>query len=86
MGNMTALALAEEVGELATLETALAIHLSSNHYPPVHPIFIPTCIEAINYASCEDWDVEIEMPNGVTKTVGQIVEGLHLGAFIPQEY
>lgn len=86
MGNMTALALAEEVGELATLETAIAIHLSSNHYPPVHSIFIPTCIEAINYASCDDWDVEIEMPNGITKTVGQIVEGLHLGAFIPEEY
>ena len=86
MGNQTAIALAGEIDSLVTLETAIAIHLSSNHYPPVHPIFIPTCIEAINLASCDDWDVEIEMPNGVTKTVAGIVEGLHLSAFIPEEY
>jgi hypothetical protein len=86
MGNQTAIALAEEVDSLVTLEQAIAIHLQSNHYPPVHPIFIPTCVEAINLASCDDWDVEIEMPNGVTKTVAGIVEGLHLSAFIPDEY
>ena len=86
MGNQTAIALAEEVGNLATLETALAIHLQSNHYPPVHPVFIPVCVEAINLAADEHWDVEIEMPNGITKTVAGIVEGLHLGAFIPEEY
>lgn len=86
MGNQTAIALAEEVDSLVSLETAIAIHLQSNHYPPVHPIFIPTCIEAINYASCDDWDIEIEMPNGVVKTVAGIVEGLHLSAFIPEEY
>lgn len=86
MGNQTAVALAEAVDSLTTLETALAIHLQSNHYPPVHPIFIPTCVEAINLASCDDWHVEIEMPNGITKTVGEIVEGLHLSAFIPDEY
>ena len=86
MGNATAIALAEEVDSLVSLEGALAIHLSSNHYPPVHPIFIPTCVEAINYATCGDWDVVIEMPNGVAKTVGGIVEGLHLSAFIPDEY
>lgn len=86
MGNMTAVALAEEVGSLASLETALAIHLASNHYPPVNPVFIPTCVEAINLAANDDWDVEIEMPNGITKTVGGIVEGLHLDAFIPRYY
>lgn len=86
MGNQTAIALAEEVGNLATLKQALAIHLQSNHYPPVHPIFIDTCVEAINYATCEDWHVEIDMPNGITKTAGEIVEGLHLSAFIPEYY
>jgi hypothetical protein len=86
MGNMTAIALAEEVGSMVTLKQALAMHLSSNHYPPVHPIFIDTCVEAINYASCGDWDIEIEMPNGITKTVSGIVEGLHLDAFIPEYY
>jgi hypothetical protein len=84
MGNMTALALAEGVDQLTSLKGALAIHLASNHYPPVHPIFIDTCVEAINYAKCEDWDIIIDMPNGVSKTVGEIVEGLHLSAFIPE--
>lgn len=86
MGNMTALALAEGVDELTSLKGALAIHLASNHYPPVNPVFIPTCVEAINLAANDDWDVEIEMPNGITKTVGDIVEGLHLSAFIPRYY
>lgn len=86
MGNQTAIALADSVGDLTTLKGALAIHLQSNHYPPVHPIFIDTCVEAINYASCDDWHIEIEMPNGIVKTVAEIVEGLHLDAFIPEWY
>jgi hypothetical protein len=86
MGNMTAISLAEGIDTLTSLRGALSMHLSSNHYPPVHPIFIDTCVEAINYATCGDWDIEIEMPNGITKTVSGIVEGLHLDAFIPEYY
>jgi hypothetical protein len=82
MGNPTALALADTVEDRETLEIALYAHLRSNHYPPVNPVFVPTCVEAINLATDGHWDARLEMPNGVVKTVAGIVEGLHLSAFI----
>jgi len=85
MGNMTALALADTVEDKETLEIALLAHLRSNHYPPVHPVFVPTCVEAINLATDGHWDAVLEMPNGIAKSVGDIVEGLHLSAFIHAE-
>lgn len=64
---------------------ALAIHLQSNHYPPVHSAFIPVCEWAIERALEDDWSSIIEMPNGITKSVGDIVEGLHLYSFIEDD-
>lgn len=86
MGHITALGLAEEVGDLVTLKQALAMHLQGNHYPPINLVFVDTCVEAINYAASGDWDIEIEMPNRITKTVASIVEELHLDPFIPEYY
>lgn len=86
MGNMQALGYAEGVKEgWVTLETALEAHLGSNHFPPVHPVFVATAVEAIDRANMEDWDHEILMPNGIKKTVGSIVEELHLDAFLDFE-
>lgn len=65
------------------LETALRIHLSSNHYPPVHPDFIPVCQWAIVvYNEGGDLSAEITMPNGVVKTAWQVIDGLHLECFL----
>ncbi|MGD2144670.1 MAG: hypothetical protein PVF54_09365 [Anaerolineae bacterium] len=63
-------------------DTALRWHLQHNHYPPVNVAFVETCKLALDYAAYGDWDYEIKMPNGVTLTVGQIIEDLHLDSFL----
>jgi hypothetical protein len=73
---------ASEMAAHAPLETAVQWHLQHNHYPPVDLMFVPTVIEAIGLAQDEDWDAEIELPNGVVLSVGEIVDQLHLGAFV----
>ena len=64
------------------LEKALYFHLRGNHFPPVHPDFIPTCVTAINKCNEEDYEYEIEMPNGITKKAYEIIEGLRLESFL----
>lgn len=81
MGRMQA----EEMRELLSRNQALRWHLQSNHYPPIHEIFIPIAEEAIERANAGEWEKEIEMPNGKTLTVGEIVEGLHLDSFLDVE-
>ena len=80
---------AQEMAEHAGLDAGLHWHLTSNHFPPVHPDFIPVAKQAVLNAAFaimdEDddlWERQITMPNGITKTVGEIVDGLHLDAFI----
>jgi len=60
-------------------------HLSSNHYPPVHPSFAGTAEEAIRLADLGEWDAEVTMPNGLVRTAAFIVEGLHLKPFLAGE-
>lgn len=86
MGYLSALAMAD--GGL-DIDAQLGWHLQSNHYPPVNPVFIPVAkqaIEAAVYAeTVEDWsglDEMVEMPNGLEKSLGEIIDGLHLHAFI----
>lgn len=67
---------------------ALAWHLSSNHYPPVPASMIPVCEEAIRLAASEEWDEQVELPEGIyyrgssTAPVSAIVEQHHLGDFV----
>lgn len=63
-------------------DRALEIHLLYNHYPPVSTDFIPACKEAIENAECEKWDAEIVLPNGKIVSAQQVIEGLHLDAFL----
>lgn len=86
MGNLHAREFAGLVseGELE-LEQAVAWHLRSNHYPPVHEAFVPVAIEAINLAREGSWYTELEYPNGLTRTVLHTMEGLHLGAFLEED-
>lgn len=76
---------AEEMVSLLKQEQALQWHLQYNHYPPVSLAFIPVAKEAIDKGNQEDWDSVIEMPNGKSKTVAQIIEGLHLESFLEEQ-
>lgn len=73
---------ATEMARLAKLDVALRWHLRANHYPPVHLDFLPVAKRAIKEGKKENWDKKIKMPNGITKTVAGIIEGLHLEPFL----
>lgn len=86
MGLMTAMALEEELG----LEAGLAIHLQSNHYPPVPVAMVQPCIDAIDAYYEEDYGRLIELPTGITWRnqtscpAHAIVDAHHLDAWLPQ--
>jgi hypothetical protein len=83
MGNQVAQGYAEAVEDgLIDLTQALSIHLASNHYPPVHPSFVQTALEAIRLANDGLFDEEVTMANGLVRSVQFVVEGLHLWAFL----
>ena len=48
------------------LSTAISIHLSANHYPPVPKSMVEPCIEAIFAYDEGETDREIPMPEGIT--------------------
>lgn len=69
------------------LSTAIKIHLTSNHYPPVPVSMVEPCIDAIDAYWNKDTDQEIQMPEGITykgKTTAPawaIIEQHHLEAW-----
>ena len=89
-----------DAGDLMDLNQALELHLVSNHYPPVPATLVPVCKQAINTMLIASQSVDklgeeavfeqlsksmIEIPNGVSMSVLEIVEALHLQAFIDVE-
>ena len=72
------------------LETQIKIHLTSNHYPPVPVSMVQPCIDAIDAFYWEEFDLEIEMPEGVfykgktTAPAWAIIEQHHLEAWLPE--
>lgn len=56
---------AQEMAELADLDTALAWHLRSNHYPPIPLTMVAPCKEAIDAYWEDDLERAIELPEGV---------------------
>ncbi len=74
--------------EVADMDTALRWHLASNHYPPIPAVMVEPCKVAIANAQQADWDVEIDLPEGIlwrgqaTCPTHALVEGLHLSQFI----
>ena len=84
MGYNTALGIAETE---ITIEQQLAWHLQGNHYPPVPLSMVQPCIEAINAYWNDDFDAQIEMPDGVsykgqtTAPAWAIIEQHHLNAW-----
>jgi len=70
------------------LDQGLAIHLTSNHYPPVPVSMIDACKAAINAYWEEDYDRRVELPDGVlwrgekTAPARAIVDAHHLDAWV----
>jgi hypothetical protein len=68
-----------------SMDAALLWHLTSNHFPPVPATLVPVARAAIAAANMGDWQQMIPFPDGFPKaelTAGEIVEGLHLEAFL----
>lgn len=85
MGTLHAM----EYASMEDRRLALGAHLTSNHYPPIHPVFIETAewaIDRVVVAVLEEdpevWDETTTMPNGLVRSVADIIEGLHLDAFV----
>lgn len=87
MGYTTALSLAEDV----SIDAGLAYHLQANHYPPVPVSMVDACVQAIEAYFDEDYQREIELPEGVSWRgntscpASAIVDAHHLDAWLPQE-
>lgn len=88
MGLMSALDIAENLD--ITLEQQIGMHLRGNHYPPVPLSMVQPCIDAIDAYHDEDYQREIELPEGITwrdKTsapASAIVDAHHLSAWLPE--
>jgi len=93
MGNITSQDLSDNDYGLS-LENSLAIHLQSNHYPPVPLAMVAVCISAIaSYnESGGDCDGLIKLPKGVSwrgqdsTTAWTIIENFHLAEWCVSDY
>jgi hypothetical protein len=90
MGRMTAMDLQEQG---LSLEDQIAIHFSSNCYPPIPSKMIPVAIEAIDAYHNEEFARVIQLPEGVEFRNGenwvfasQAIESLHLDAWLSEIY
>lgn len=79
---------AQEMAELADLDTALTWHLRANHYPPVPLSMLQACKDAIEFCNDGNPYELIQLPDGVTykgedsAPAWAIVEQHHLSAWI----
>jgi hypothetical protein len=73
------------------LDQKLSWHLQGNHYPPLPTEMVVPCLQAIELASLDYWNSEIELPAGITwqnsttLSVAKMVELCHLETFITTE-
>lgn len=74
-----------------SLSDAIGMHLRGNHYPPVPLSMVQPCIDAIDAYWEDDYNREIEMPEGVsykgrnTAPAWAIIEQHHLEAWCSQD-
>lgn len=74
------------------LETQIEMHLRGNHYPPVPASMVQPCIDAIDAYHDEDYQREIELPEGISwrgensAPASAIVEAHHLSAWLPHTW
>lgn len=76
------------MAEILDIDSALAWHLQSNHYPPVPSTMIEPCKNAIDACLEGDWMRLIPLPAGVSfrgssmAPAADIVEQHHLDAWV----
>ena len=86
MGRLHAIEFAQ-----GDLDTGLTWHLQSNHFPPVPLTMLEPCKEAIYAGREQDWEREIELPEGVfykgkvTAPAWAILNQHHLDAWLEIE-
>jgi hypothetical protein len=79
---------ANEMAHMMSLDDSLTWHLRSNHYPPIPLTMLEPCKAAIEAGMEEDWDREIELPEGVfykgltTAPAWAMIEQHHLDAWL----
>lgn len=99
MGSTVAAGYAGAVEDgLCDLSVALHAHLTSNHWPPHSPRLVPFAVAAVERAAADEWDAQIDLPEGIalehrvtgkrrsSLTVGEVVDWLHLHAFVDAAY
>ena len=75
-----------------SMENSIGIHLQGNHYPPVPLSMVPVCIEAIDAYWEDDFNREIELPEGVlwrgknSAPAYAIIEAHHLESWCQEDY
>lgn len=76
-----------------SLEDAISVHLSSNHYPPVPTALVPVCVQAINALNASEPHTIIRLPDGFgfrgysSVEAHEVVSSLHLDTWVePEEY
>jgi hypothetical protein len=79
---------AQEMAEMLDIESAIAWHLRSNHYPPVPLSMVEPCIEAIRNALEGKWLAPVLLPDPVRyrgssyAPTDVIIEQHHLEAWL----
>ena len=80
---------AQELAEILDLESAIAMHLRVNHYPPVPSSMVEPCIKAIDaYNDGYNLNELIELPEGISwrgetsAPAHAIIEAHHLDAWL----
>ncbi len=72
----------EELVKRLKLEKAISFHLEYNHFPPISPTFAKSAKEAIQNAQLDNYDKEVQMPNGRNLETSTIIDALHLHSFV----
>lgn len=78
MGHKLAMEIAQTE---APLELKIHWHLAANFYPPVPEDFVPVVTEAVRLAYHGDTEDTLPLPNGLTKSVAEIIDQLNLEPF-----
>jgi len=84
-------AMAYDLVDTTDIDTALAIHLNANHYPPIGSEMIPACKEAIQLSreglgqSLVDLPQGVHYRNDITAPAWAIVDAHHLHAWVDEE-
>jgi len=90
MGRMTAEGYKKSIDDGSlSLENAISIHLSSNHYPPLPSTLVPVALKALTKAKKGEWEKKIRLPEGLEhKIYGKLVpvqvvmDYMHLEPFL----